>query len=157
MLRNLYILVAAMVFLLQPIAVVMAADSSPAAVSSNATTSAGSVSVSARKVLVLLMFDQNCKTWCEQVKPLISELEQEYGSQVQFVQMDTSESSLQESKKVAKELGVMSFLAAFGAWVPHVGVFSSASGKMKVIQDLQGAKDKSAYIAAIQKALQANK
>lgn len=139
-----------MVLLLQPNICARADDSNGASVAQ--------VSPCAKKVLVLLMFDQNCKTWCELVKPLIAELEKEYGAEVQFVQLDTSEEALKESKKVARELGVMSFLAAYGAWVPHVGVFSSAAGKMRVIQDLQGAKEKSAYVAAIHKALQvANK
>ena len=102
------------------------------------------------KPLVVLVFDQNCKTWCARVKPIMSELQQEYGDKVLFAQLDATQSVMAETKKQAKQLGILPFFADFQDYVPVVGFFTS---HRKLVKELTGPKSKDDYRATIDKAM----
>jgi len=102
------------------------------------------------KPLVVLVFDQNCKTWCTRVKPIMSELKQEYGDKVLFAQLDATQSVLPETKKQAKQLGILPFFADFQDYVPVVGFFSS---HRKLVKELTGPKSKDEYKVNIDKTI----
>jgi thiol-disulfide isomerase/thioredoxin len=102
------------------------------------------------KPLVVLVFDQNCKAWCAKVKPIMGELQQEYGDKVLFAQLDATQSVLPEAKKQAKQLGILSFFSDFEDYVPVVGFFSA---HRKLIKELTGPKSKDEYKLSIDKAM----
>lgn len=101
-------------------------------------------------VLVVLVFDQGCKTWCQKVRPLMAELKAQYGTKVDFVELDASPGTLKEAEAKAKELGVFFFLRDSADWVPIVGVFSP---QRKLVKELVGPKQKEVYVSVIDKAL----
>lgn len=103
--------------------------------------------------LVVLLYDEHCKTWCEKVRPIMRELKEHYGNKVKVVELNTSHSALKESKKEAKELGVSGFLADYCDFVPYVGMFNR---KRKLVKELQGPKEKDTYVQAIDKVLSEN-
>ncbi|MFX6015226.1 hypothetical protein ABTE82_19220, partial [Acinetobacter baumannii] len=48
------------------------------------------------KALVVLVFDQTCKNWCEQVRPVVQELKDQYEDRVTFAELDATESLKEE-------------------------------------------------------------
>src|SRR6185295_9491391 len=60
------------------------------------------------KVLVVLVYDQNCKVWCTHVRPIIRDLAQEFGERVHVEEIDSSPSSAQAALKQVKDLGITS-------------------------------------------------
>lgn len=102
------------------------------------------------KPLVMLVFDQNCKAWCSRVKPMMSELQQEYGDKVLFAQVDATESVWTETKKQVKQLGVSSIFDDLRDYVPVVAFFAP---HRKLVKELVGAKSKEDYRTNIDKAL----
>lgn len=103
-----------------------------------------------QQVLVVLIFDQSCKAWCQKVRPMMKELGEVYGDKVSFAELDASHDKLKEAEARAKELGVYSFLSDSADWVPIVGVFSP---QRKLVKELVGPKQKEVYAGAIDKAL----
>jgi hypothetical protein len=99
---------------------------------------------------VVMVYDHECAVWCGKVKPLLSELQNEYKSRVQFVELDTSNDQMEASKKTAKTLGVGKFLNENADYAPVIGVFSA---KGKLLKELVGPKNKDIYSDAISKAL----
>jgi thioredoxin-related protein len=105
--------------------------------------------------LVVLVFDRNCKVWCGQVRPVMKQVRCDYsGKNVQFVELDTTESMLADSRKRAKELGISTYLADAADYVPVVLVFDA---KHKLTKQLPGPKTKADYEAAIEKVVLAKK
>jgi predicted DsbA family dithiol-disulfide isomerase len=102
--------------------------------------------------LVVLIYDDSCKTSCTIVRPIMKEICTEYCQKVRYVELNTSKESLKESCKTAKEINVHSFLADSSELVPIVGVFCARGGK--VIKEIRGAKTRDVYKTAIEKALE---
>lgn len=102
------------------------------------------------EAVVVLLYDDHCKTWCEKVRPILRELKERYGQRVSFAELNTAPAALKDTKKLAKDLGVSSFLADYCDFVPYVGVFNQ---RKKLIKELQGPKDKDIYVQAIEKVL----
>jgi hypothetical protein len=99
---------------------------------------------------VVMIYDHECAVWCGQVKPILSELQNEYKSRVQFVELDTSNDQMASSKNTAKSIGVAKFLNENADYAPVIGVFSA---KGKLLKELVGPKKKEIYTDAISKAL----
>lgn len=99
---------------------------------------------------VVMIYDHECAVWCGQVKPILSELQNEYKSRVQFVELDTSNDHMASSKNTAKSIGVSKFLNENADYAPVIGVFSA---KGKLLKELVGPKKKEIYTDAISKAL----
>ncbi|MDP3508765.1 MAG: hypothetical protein Q8T09_12310 [Candidatus Melainabacteria bacterium] len=99
---------------------------------------------------VVMIYDHECAVWCGQVKPILSELQNEYKSRVQFVELDTSNDQMASSKNTAKSIGVSKFLNENADYAPVIGVFSA---KGKLLKELVGPKKKEIYTDAISKAL----
>ncbi len=99
---------------------------------------------------VVMIYDHECAVWCGQVKPILAELQNEYKSRVQFVELDTSNDQMASSKNTAKSIGVSKFLNENADYAPVIGVFSA---KGKLLKELVGPKKKEIYTDAISKAL----
>ncbi|CAN5140009.1 hypothetical protein BH11CYA1_BH11CYA1_43280 [soil metagenome] len=99
---------------------------------------------------VVMIYDHECAVWCGQVRPIMSDLRNEYKSKVQFVELDTSKEQLANSKTTAKTIGVSKFLNENADYAPVIGVFSA---KGKLLKELVGPKKKEIYTDAISKAL----
>lgn len=99
---------------------------------------------------VVMIYDHECAVWCGQVKPILSDLQNEYKSRVQFVELDTSNDQMASSKSKAKSIGVSKFLNENADYAPVIGVFSA---KGKLLKELVGPKKKEIYTDAISKAL----
>ena len=99
---------------------------------------------------VVMIYDHECAVWCGKVKPILSELQTEYKSRVQFVELDTSKDQMASSKNTAKSIGVSKFLNENADYAPVIGVFSA---KGKLLKELVGPKKKEIYTDAISKAL----
>jgi len=102
--------------------------------------------------IVVLIYDDSCKTSCTIVRPLMQDICSEYCHKVRYVELNTSKEKLKESCKLAKDINVHSFLADSSELVPIVGVFCARGGK--VIKEIRGAKTRDVYKAAIEKALE---
>ncbi|HEY9778369.1 MAG TPA: hypothetical protein V6C81_31695 [Planktothrix sp.] len=103
--------------------------------------------------LVVLVYDRDCKVWCGQVKPVMKKVKEEFaGKNVEFVDLDTTESVLPDSQKRAKELGIARYVADAQDYVPVVLVFDA---KHKLSKQLPGPKSKADYEAAIDKVVAA--
>lgn len=114
---------------------------------------AATADASGQHVLVVLIFDEGCKVWCQKVRPIMKELKDQYGQRVDFLELDASAGTLNESQAKAKEAGVISFLRDSADWVPIVGIFSP---KRRLVKELVGPKPKDTYASVIDKALAAN-
>ncbi|HEY9871267.1 MAG TPA: hypothetical protein V6D08_19055 [Candidatus Obscuribacterales bacterium] len=106
-----------------------------------------------RPVLVVLIFDESCKAWCQKVRPVMKELKDQYGDKVEIIELDASAPTLKDAETRAKAYGVYGFLRDSADWVPIVGIFS---GRRKLLKELVGPKQKDVYVAAIDKALRVN-
>ena len=100
--------------------------------------------------MVLLIFDQTCKVWCKQVRPVMKELEEQYRDRVGFVELDATESVLADTKKKAKEMGISGYFADAADYVPVVLVFTA---NRKLVKELPGPKSRKDYESVIQKAI----
>lgn len=123
--------------------VILALAGSPASASPQAKAAE-------KPVLVVLVFDQTCKAWCEKVRPLMKELGQEFGEGVRFAELDATEAVLAETKKTAKDLGVLNIFKDVMDYVPVVLIFNR---KQQLVKELTGPKSKDIYRNNIQKAL----
>ena len=102
------------------------------------------------KPLVTLIFDQTCKVWCKQVRPVMKELQEQYSGRVGFSELDATDSVLPETKKKAKELGIGGYFSDAADYVPVVLIFTA---QRKLVKELPGPKTKEAYQAVIEKAM----
>src|ERR1700733_12435704 len=63
-----------------------------------------------QRPLLVLVFDQNCKAWCAQVRPLVADLQKSYGEKVEFSEIDVTPETMAQSKKKAKDLRILRWL-----------------------------------------------
>jgi glutaredoxin len=101
------------------------------------------------KVLVVLVYDQNCKVWCTHVRPIIKALADEFGEKVHVEEIDNSPGSTEAALKQVKELGIISLYKDVES-VPVVLIFDI---KRKQCKEINGPKEKGIYKAAIEKVL----
>ncbi len=106
-----------------------------------------------RPVLVVLIFDESCKVWCQKVRPIMQELKGQYTNKIEVIELDASQPTLKQAETDAKSHGVYGFLRDSADWVPIVVIFS---GRRKLLKELVGPKQKEVYVAAIDKALSSN-
>lgn len=125
------------ILVLAPLSAACAGESSPAA--------------DKQSLLVVLIYDQNCKVACTKVKPLMQELADKHIDKIKYVELDASPESFDRSVKGASKLGVKTFLIDSTDLAPIVGIFNSRG---KRIKELQGYKNKEVYEQAIEKALE---
>jgi thiol-disulfide isomerase/thioredoxin len=103
------------------------------------------------KPLFLMVFDKTCHAWCAKLRPIVKELQQEYGDRVDFAELDITQEVLPESKKIAKQLGILKLVPDFGDQVPSVAM--CAKERIHLIKELSGPKPKAAYKDLIELAL----
>ncbi len=103
------------------------------------------------KPLFLMVFDKTCHAWCDKVRPIVKELQQEYADKMDFAELDITQEALPESKKIAKQLGVLKLVPDFGDQVPSVAV--CARERIHIVKEISGPKPKSDYKNAIELAL----
>jgi thiol-disulfide isomerase/thioredoxin len=105
-----------------------------------------------KPVLVVLIFDEGCKTWCQKVRPMMGELKEMFGNQIEVAELDATQDKLKDAEAKAKSLGIAAFLRDSAEWVPIVGVFNP---QRKLVKELVGPKGKDTYVSAVKKALAA--
>ena len=89
---------------------------------------------------------------CQNLKPVIEELENEYSDRVTFVTLDvSSKTSLEESKETAETLGIESFFDENKKGLPAVGIV--CPGGTKVENVFAGEIEKKIYKEALDKLL----
>ncbi len=108
----------------------------------------------ARKPLCVLVFDDTCKAWCKKVRPVMEELKQSYGEKVEFAELDATQAVLADTKKRAKDLGVLGWFTDTADYVPAVLIFDN---RRNLIKELPGPKSKEDYSANIDKAISHSK
>ena len=101
-------------------------------------------------VLVLLIYDDSCQVSCTKVRPVMRELADKHNKNVKYVELNTSEKAMDDSRKLAKTLGVHNFLEVSTDDVPVVGIFDAKGKKLK---NLQGFKAKDVYTKAVDDAV----
>ncbi len=102
------------------------------------------------KPLVLMVYDQNCKKWCGEVRPILREIKDEFGDKIVLYELDFSEGVMKQSYETARRLGVGSFVKGVIDWIPTVGIFT---GKRRLTKELPGKSKKETYVKCIEKAL----
>jgi hypothetical protein len=111
------------------------------------------------KPLVILLFDGDmagCESWNSQIRPLLKELKGEYTNQLNFTELNMAKSQLAETKKRAKELGVLRWIdGALGDkdYCPTVMFFDSTRRRAKLTV---GPKSKDVYKRDIETILETN-
>lgn len=105
------------------------------------------------RVLILMVYDDDCKKYCSQVRPILTDLKGLYGERVILRQLNVTQAVLDKTYEEAKELGVGTFLKGVLDYVPCVGVFTR---KRKLVKELPGVKKKDVYARYIDKALESN-
>ena len=104
----------------------------------------------ARRPLFVLIFDQNCKDWCAKVKPVVETLKPGFEKDVEFAQIDVTQSVLKTAKQQAKALRMEGYLADTFELIPLVMIFDE---NRKKFTEMVGIKDKNQYEAEIKKML----
>lgn len=102
------------------------------------------------KVLVVFIYDPHCRITCDKVRPAVREIQSRYAQSVSYVEIDTSDEHVKQSKALAEKNGVLWFYNDNLKFVPVVGFFSP---ERKCIKYLTGAKTKDVYQAALEKAM----
>jgi hypothetical protein len=100
--------------------------------------------------LLVMIFDQNCKAWCSQVRPMVAELRKGYGEEVEFAEIDVTHEVLKDAKEKAKELGIGGKLGDTIGYVPLVLI---CSADRKDVKEFVGPKKKEAYEDQLKKLL----
>lgn len=102
------------------------------------------------KVLVVFIYDPHCRITCDKVRPAVRDVQSRYADSVSYVEIDTSDEHLKQSKDLAAKNGVLWFYNDNMKFVPVVGFFSP---ERKCIKYLTGPKTKDVYEAALMKAM----
>lgn len=97
------------------------------------------------RALVVLVYDQHCKAWCTKVRPIMKELADELGEEVNVVEIDSSATVGKSAIKIAEDLGIIRYYKDVDM-VPVVMIFDS---KKKLMHELGGPKTKETYKTAI--------
>jgi hypothetical protein len=108
----------------------------------------------ARKPLCVLVFDETCKAWCTKVRPVMAELKQTYADRVEFAELDATQKVLADTKKRAKDLGILGWFTDDADYVPVVLIFDN---RRNLIKELPGPKTKEDYSSNIDKAISHSK
>jgi hypothetical protein len=114
------------------------------------TTAEATAVEQVRRPLFVLIFDQNCKTWCAKVKPIVESLKPDFEKDVEFAQIDVTQSELKTAKQQAKELRMGGYLADTSELIPLVMIFDASRKKFT---EMVGVKEKGQYEAEIKKML----
>ena len=102
-------------------------------------------------LLFITVTANSCFT-CQKLKPVIEELEYEYGDRMKFVTLDvSSKTSIDESKQKAQDLGITDFFNKSIYALPKVGIACPGSGKIE--QTFVGETNKNVYKEAIENLL----
>lgn len=107
-----------------------------------------------RKPLCVLVFDETCKAWCTKVRPVMAELKQTYSDRVEFAELDATQKVLADTKKRAKDLGILGWFTDDADYVPVVLIFDN---RRNLIKELPGPKTKEDYSSNIDKAISHSK
>ncbi len=87
---------------------------------------------------------------CKELEPIMSELKQQYGDKLNFVELDvTNDETTAKAAATAKSLGMTSFFEANKKSTSTVGVFKNKKQIFKTTHN----PDRSVYVAAFDKAL----
>jgi thiol-disulfide isomerase/thioredoxin len=104
------------------------------------------------ETMVVFIHSRNCNV-CAKIRPILDDLEHEYGRKAHFLRLDVTDSKDKEiSRKLAKEHQLGAFFAFYEDTYPCVGVFSKNG---KCLKELYGFNAREKYVAQIEKALQA--
>lgn len=119
------------------------------------TAIAADAQVDGDRTLVLMLFDDKCKVYCKEVRPILKTLKDEYGDRVAFHEIDFSESTKKAGFDTAKQLGVLSSVPDMLDYIPVIAVYTP---KRRLVKEITGAKDRPTYVKYIESALkQANR
>ena len=115
-----------------------------------AGSDAGAGPVAAKKKVTVAIIKAEWCSACKKVEPIMMELMQKYGENVEFVMFDvTNDEAAEKSAAKAKSLGLASFFEANKKKTSTVGVFKS--GRQSFLTAMNY--NKGEYEAAINKAL----
>lgn len=104
----------------------------------------GSADASDNPIFVTITAEKNC-TACQQFKPVLEELKNEYEGKIDFVTLDiSSKASLEESRQKAKESGLSTFFEQNKGLVPKVGILCPGGSKTEKL--LTGEIRKEVYV-----------
>ncbi|MBI1270622.1 hypothetical protein GC174_09330 [bacterium] len=113
---------------------------------------AKSVEVDTDKVLVVMVYSNSCKKFCDEVRPMLAKIEDKYGDKVAVHMLGISGDDLARSKEMEKKLGISGFLPGMIDHVPAVGIFSP---KRKLVKEIISSKKFDQYTRYIDVALKA--
>lgn len=102
------------------------------------------------RTLVLMLFDDKCKVYCKEVRPILKTLKDEYGDRVAFHEIDFSDSVKKAGFETAKQLGVLSSVPDMLDFIPVIAVYTR---KRRLVKEITGAKDRTTYATYIENAL----
>ena len=72
---------------------------------------------------IFVTITSDCCSTCQKLKPVVEDLEYEYGSQITFLTFNvSSRASLEEAKQIAEEHGISEFFNNNKNAVPKVGI-----------------------------------
>ena len=107
----------------------------------------------AGKILVVLIYDKHCKVWCENVRPIMKQLADEYGEKIFVTEVDNSPDSAARAIEQVKALDILRYYKDVES-VPVVMVFDA---RRKSFHEVNGPKNKDTYREAIEKILSKNR
>lgn len=82
-----------------------------------------------RPIFALITAEKSC-TACQQLKPIIEELKNEFTGKVNFITLDiSSKDALQQSKQTAQDKGISKFFEDNKGLVPKVGILCPGGNK----------------------------
>lgn len=100
--------------------------------------------------MIIFIYSKKCDV-CPRVKPVLADLQQQYGDKIEFITLDVTDDALKaEARKRGKELGVGAFVAFCVDAFPTVGVFGP---NHRVIKELYGYHPRQAYEELIGRAI----
>ncbi len=82
-----------------------------------------------RPIFALITAEQSC-TVCQQLKPIVEELKNEFSGRVNFITLDiSSKDGLQQSRQTAEDKGISKFFEDNKGLVPKVGILCPGGSK----------------------------
>lgn len=102
------------------------------------------------RTLVLMLFDDKCKVYCKEVRPILKTLKEEYGDRVAFHEIDFSDNVKKAGFETAKQLGVLGSIGDMLDYIPVIAVYTP---RRKLVREIVGAKNKATYVEWIECAL----
>ncbi len=111
---------------------------------------AAEAQVDGDRTLVLMLFDDKCKVYCKEVRPILKTLKDEYGDRVAFHEIDFSDNVKKAGFETAKQLGVLSSVGDMLDYIPVIAVYTP---RRRLVKEIIGAKDRPTYVKYIESAL----